>query len=106
MNKKVVEYILVEGDTETLTQKVANWIAQGWEPLGGVAAVANKPAVGRLDCTYVQAMIKCELVSPPPIPSPLVATVECPQCSASISLQKIKKGANICPACKQEFVAE
>jgi hypothetical protein len=61
-------YRIVEAKTtEALAQAVTLLFATGWEPIGGVSAVANRPTIGAINCTFYQAMIR-RPPEPPPIP--------------------------------------
>lgn len=55
---KIIDYVCVVGDgLEDLNENVSSMLAQGWQPLGGIAA-AMKDAWDRAD--LFQAMVKYE----------------------------------------------
>ena len=108
MDENIIDYTLLQGSSEELIRLVKAKISQGWVPIGGIAVAANRPTIGRLDCTYIQAMVRHNNDERSAIPPSLPISepsVPCPHCNANIGVSGIKTGKNTCPTCKGDFTA-
>lgn len=106
MAKKIIDYQVLQGDLQQLTNLVRKAINDGWEPIGGIALAANRPSIGVLNCTYAQAMVRYKLINPPPLPTHDDASVKCPECGSILMQSELSEGKNNCKQCGCSFIVE
>lgn len=110
MSSAIIDYMVVESTPGLIANVVKEWIGRGWQPLGGVAVAANKPALNVINCAAFQAMVRYvaePAALPPSIAEPTGgASVPCPLCQEQIAVADLQAGDNVCPHCEGTFTVE